>query len=50
MRLKLKRTTYGHKAEHRPRVRAQVVRHAAHGRSRACVAREAGLRVDAVRR
>ncbi|GAB7029252.1 helix-turn-helix domain-containing protein [Streptomyces sp. NPDC021749] len=41
---------YGHKTEHRLRVRAQVVLHAARGRSHACTARETGLHVDIVRR
>ncbi|MGG7568902.1 helix-turn-helix domain-containing protein [Streptomyces sirii] len=36
--------------EHRLRVRAQVVLHAACGRSNACIARETGLHVDTVRR
>ncbi|UOB15888.1 helix-turn-helix domain-containing protein [Streptomyces sp. HP-A2021] len=36
--------------EHRLRVRAQAVLHAAHGRSNACLARETGLRLDTVRR
>ncbi|MFB6435911.1 helix-turn-helix domain-containing protein [Streptomyces sp. NPDC056411] len=41
---------YGHKTEHRLRVRAQVVLHAARGRSHACIARETGLPWDTVRR
>jgi transposase len=41
---------YGHKTEHRLRVRAQVVLHAARGRSNARVAQETGLHLDTVRR
>jgi transposase len=41
---------YGHKTEHRLRVRAQVVLHAAHGRSNARIAQETGLHLDTVRR
>ncbi|MGW7245293.1 helix-turn-helix domain-containing protein [Streptomyces decoyicus] len=41
---------YGHKTEHRLRVRAQVVLHAARGRSNARIARETGLHLDTVRR
>ncbi|MEU9056295.1 helix-turn-helix domain-containing protein [Streptomyces sp. NPDC048384] len=41
---------YGHESEHRPRVRAHVVLHAARGRSNACIARETGLHLDTVRR
>ncbi|WP_457784784.1 IS630 family transposase [Streptomyces mirabilis] len=40
---------YGHKTEHRLRMRAQVVLHAARGRSNARIARETGLHVDTVR-
>ncbi|MBA2946830.1 IS630 family transposase [Streptomyces sp. PSKA28] len=40
---------YGHKTEYRLRVRAQVVLHAARGRSNARIAREAGLHLDRVR-
>lgn len=49
-RARLKKMAYDHKTEHRLRVRAQVVLHAAHGRSNACIARETGLHVDTVRR
>nr|WTB34020.1 helix-turn-helix domain-containing protein [Streptomyces sp. NBC_00830] len=42
--------TWGHKSEHRQRVRAQIVLHAARGRSNARIAREAGLHLDTVRR
>lgn len=35
---------YGHKTEHRLRVRAQVVLHAARGRSHACIAGRPGYR------
>ncbi|KPC62583.1 transposase [Streptomyces chattanoogensis] len=41
---------YGHKTEHRLRVRAQVVLHAARARSNARIARETGLHLDTVRR
>ncbi|PJN38816.1 hypothetical protein CG747_21700 [Streptomyces sp. CB02959] len=41
---------YGHKAEYRLRLRAQVVLHAARGRSDARIARETGLHLDTVRR
>ncbi|MGW7427704.1 helix-turn-helix domain-containing protein [Streptomyces sp. NPDC054813] len=41
---------YGHKTEHRLRVRAQVVLHVAGERSSACIARETGLHLDTVRR
>jgi transposase len=40
---------YGHKTEHRLRQRAQVVLHAARGRSNARIARESGLHLDTVR-
>ncbi|MEY9955700.1 IS630 family transposase [Streptacidiphilus sp. MAP5-52] len=40
---------YGHKTQHRMRMRAQVVLHAAHGRSNARIARETGLHLDTVR-
>lgn len=40
---------YGHKTEHRLRVRAQIVLHAARGRSNARIARETGLHLDTVR-
>ncbi|MFJ8389446.1 helix-turn-helix domain-containing protein [Streptomyces sp. NPDC094438] len=48
-RKRLKKMAYGHKTEHRLRLRAQVVLHAARGRSNARVARETGLRLDTVR-
>jgi transposase len=48
--VRLKKMAYGHKTEHRLRVRAQVVLHAARGRSNACIARETGLHLDTVRR
>ncbi|WP_211259822.1 IS630 family transposase [Streptomyces violens] len=41
---------YGRKTEHRLRVRAQVVLHAARGRSNARIAQETGLHLDTVRR
>lgn len=40
---------YGHKAEYRLRMRAQVVLHAARGCSNTRVARETGLHLDTVR-
>ncbi|MET9183103.1 IS630 family transposase [Kitasatospora aureofaciens] len=48
-RERLKKMAYGHKTEHRLRVRAQVVLHAARGRSNARIARATGLRLDTVR-
>jgi transposase len=45
----LKKMAYGHKAEYRLRVRAQVVLHAARGRSNARIAHETGLHLDTVR-
>ncbi|MER7986353.1 helix-turn-helix domain-containing protein [Streptomyces noursei] len=41
---------YGHRTEYRLRVRAQVVLHAARGRSNARIAQETGLHLDTVRR
>ncbi|MFF5712252.1 helix-turn-helix domain-containing protein [Streptomyces sp. NPDC012756] len=41
---------YGHKTEYRLRLRAQVVLHAARGRSNARIAQETGLHLDTVRR
>ncbi|WP_244420085.1 helix-turn-helix domain-containing protein [Streptomyces hygroscopicus] len=41
---------HGHNTEHRLRVRAQLVLHAARGRSNARIARETGLHLDTVRR
>ncbi|WP_438297189.1 IS630 family transposase [Streptomyces sp. HUAS TT7] len=49
-RVRSKKMAYGHKTEHRLRVRAQVVLHAARGRSNARIARETGLHLDTVRR
>ncbi|MFF9645905.1 helix-turn-helix domain-containing protein [Kitasatospora aureofaciens] len=48
-RQRLKKMAYGHKTEHRLRLRAQVVLHAARGRSNARIARETGLHLDTVR-
>ncbi|WP_241757116.1 IS630 family transposase [Streptomyces sp. WAC00263] len=48
-RARLKRMAYGHKTEYRLRMRAQVVLHAARGRSNAGIARETGLHLDTVR-
>ncbi|MBO0914716.1 IS630 family transposase [Streptomyces laculatispora] len=45
----MKKAAYGHKTEHRLRVRAQVVLQAARGRSNARIARETGLHLDTVR-
>ncbi|GGU85348.1 hypothetical protein GCM10010275_20840 [Streptomyces litmocidini] len=45
-----KKAASGHKTEHRPRVRAQVVLHAARGRSNARIAAGTGLHLDTVRR
>ncbi|MFF4602795.1 helix-turn-helix domain-containing protein [Streptomyces sp. NPDC001339] len=49
-RVRLKKMAYSHKTEYRLRVRAQVVLHAARGRSNARIARETGLHLDTVRR
>ncbi|WP_254705207.1 IS630 family transposase [Streptomyces lunaelactis] len=48
-RVRLKKMAYGYKIEHRLRVRAQIVLHAARGRSNARIARETGLHLDTVR-
>lgn len=48
-RERLKKMAYGDKIEYRLRVRAQVVLHAARGRSNARIARETGLHLDTVR-
>ncbi|MER5806551.1 IS630 family transposase [Streptomyces mirabilis] len=48
-RAQLKKMAHGHRTEHRLRVRAQVVLHAARGRSNAHIARETGLHLDTVR-
>jgi transposase len=48
-RKRLKTMAYGHKTEYRLRVRAQVVLHAARGRSNARISRETGLHLDTVR-
>ncbi|WP_328698040.1 helix-turn-helix domain-containing protein [Streptomyces sp. NBC_00342] len=49
-RRRLKKVAWGHKSEYRQRVRAQIVLHAARGRSNAHIVRETGLHLDAVRR
>lgn len=49
-RRRLKKMAWSHKSEYRQRVRAQVVLHAARGRSNARIARETGLHIDTVRR
>ncbi|MEV7424565.1 IS630 family transposase [Streptomyces sp. NPDC091212] len=48
-RERLKKMAYGHKTEYRMRLRAQVVLHAAHGRSNARIARETRLHLFTVR-
>jgi len=48
-RERLKKMAYGHKTPHQSRIRAQVVLHAARGRSNARIARETGLHLDTVR-
>ncbi|MGW1093349.1 IS630 family transposase [Streptomyces sp. NPDC002596] len=48
-RRQLKKMAYGHKTEYRLRVRAQVILHAARGRSNARIAHETGLHLDTVR-
>ena len=48
-RHRLKKMAYGHKTPYQARVRAQVVLHAARGRSNARIARETGLHLDTVR-
>ncbi|MFG2952082.1 helix-turn-helix domain-containing protein [Streptomyces adustus] len=48
-RERLKKMAYGHKCEYRLRMRAQVVLHAARGRSNARIVRETGLHLDTVR-
>ena len=48
-RKRLKKMAYGHRTEYRFRQRAQVVLHAARGRSNARIARESGLHLDTVR-
>ena len=48
-RKRLKTMAYGHKTEHRLRQRAQVVLHAARGRSNARITRETGPHLDTVR-
>ncbi|MFF3128321.1 helix-turn-helix domain-containing protein [Streptomyces sp. NPDC057908] len=46
---RLKKMAYGHKTEHRLRCRAQIVLHAARGRSNARIAHETSLHLDTVR-
>ena len=48
-RHRLKKAAWGHKTEHRARVRAQIVLRAARGRSNARIAVEVGVHVDTVR-
>ncbi|MET9077517.1 helix-turn-helix domain-containing protein [Streptomyces sp. NPDC004232] len=48
-RKRLKKMAYGHKTEHQLRCRAQIVLHAARGRSNARIAHETGLHPDTVR-
>ena len=40
----------GHKTPYQARMRAQIVLHAARGRSNACIARQTGLHLDTVRK
>ncbi|WP_234335219.1 IS630 family transposase [Streptomyces variegatus] len=49
-RKRLKKMAWSHKSEYRQRVRAQIVLHAARGRSNARIARETRLHLDTVRR
>jgi hypothetical protein len=49
-RHRLKKAAWGHKTPYQVRKRAQVVVHAARGRSNARTARETGLHVNTVRR
>ncbi|WP_405682092.1 IS630 family transposase [Streptomyces sp. NBC_00057] len=46
---RLKKMAYGHKTPYRLRRRAEIVLHAARGRSNARIARETGLHLDTVR-
>ncbi|WP_280727930.1 IS630 family transposase [Kitasatospora sp. MAA4] len=48
-RHRLKKMAYGHKTPSQARCRAQIVLHAARGRSNARIARETGLHLDTVR-
>ncbi|MFJ5724081.1 helix-turn-helix domain-containing protein [Streptomyces sp. NPDC093149] len=48
-RHRLKKMAWGHKTPHQVRMRAQIVLHAARGRSNARIARETGLHLDTVR-
>lgn len=48
-RERLKKMAYGHKTPYRLRRRAEIVLHAARGRSNARIARETGLHLDTVR-
>lgn len=48
-RARLKKMAYGHKTEHRQRVHAQVVLHAARGRANARIAWDTGLHLDTLR-
>ncbi|MFJ3777176.1 helix-turn-helix domain-containing protein [Streptomyces sp. NPDC090075] len=48
-RHRLKKAAWGHKSEHRARVRAPIVLRAARGRSNARIAVEVGVHVDTVR-
>ncbi|MDT9684669.1 IS630 family transposase [Streptomyces sp. TRM76323] len=45
----MEKTAYGHKTPYRSRRRAEIVLHAARGRSNARIARETGLHLDTVR-
>ncbi|MGI5405136.1 helix-turn-helix domain-containing protein [Streptomyces sp. CA-135486] len=46
----LKKMAYGHKTPYQARMRAQIVLHAARGRSHARIARQTGLHLDTVRK
>lgn len=48
-RHRLTKMAYGHKTPHQARMHAQVVLHAARGRSNARIARETGLHLDTLR-
>ncbi|WP_236655372.1 helix-turn-helix domain-containing protein [Streptacidiphilus carbonis] len=48
-RERLKKMAYGHKTPYRLQRRAEIVLHAARGRSNARIARETGLHLDTVR-
>lgn len=49
VRHRLKKAAYGHRTEHQARIRAQIVLHAAGGRSNARIAAETRLHGDTMR-